>query len=217
MIVKVPPITKTCQYCRAKETRLRNPNVPVELADKLIVTTAVRNRLEKRASKEIPKSKSENIGEIIQRLVWLITFPAAYLIGHMINPESAVAYGLFGGWVLTFAVGLVIEKMLEKPKQERVEKINRRVIEFAEIRKKVYEDALRFYSSPEWIAIRKQVLQEEGRICAICRKRIKRDADLTVDHKLPRSKYPDKELDRANLQVLCRKCNSAKGAKVFDW
>jgi 5-methylcytosine-specific restriction protein A len=103
-----------------------------------------------------------------------------------------------------------------KPRKERFAIIERKVIEIAEIRKKTIEEALRFYSSPEWIAVRKRVIQEEGRICAECGKIIENDADVTVDHKSPRSKYREKELDRENLRVLCRRCNSSKGAKEFD-
>ena len=38
------------------------------------------------------------------------------------------------------------------------------------------------------------------------------DDDVTVDHKKPRSKYPSLALKRDNLRVLCRVCNSRKGA-----
>jgi hypothetical protein len=215
--VKDPPITRTCQYCRAKETRLLNPNVPVELADELVVTTAVENRLRKRASKEIPRSKSEEVGEVILHLYWLVTFPAAFLIGHLINPDAMAIYGLVGGWILTLLVGITITNMLDKPKKERAGRIKRRVVELAEIRKKMYGEALRFYTSPEWIVLRKRVIQENGPTCARCGIAIKRDVDVTVDHKLPRSKHPEKGLDRSNLQVLCRRCNSKKGAKLLDW
>lgn len=69
------------------------------------------------------------------------------------------------------------------------------------------------YSSPECAAIRRQVIEEEGRVCAECGKRINNDIDISVDHKLPRSKYPDLALDREGLCVLSRNCNSKKGAR----
>jgi len=49
-------------------------------------------------------------------------------------------------------------------------------------------------------------------MCQECGRRIRNDYDLTVDHIKPRSKFPEFSLDNSNLQVLCRRCNSAKAA-----
>ncbi|MFC2019101.1 HNH endonuclease [Chloroflexota bacterium] len=88
----------------------------------------------------------------------------------------------------------------------------RRVIELAEERKKRLDETRQFYSSPEWQLIRKQIIKEKGRVCSDCKIYIRSNIDITVDHIRPRSKYPDFSLDKNNLQVLCRSCNSSKGA-----
>lgn len=41
--------------------------------------------------------------------------------------------------------------------------------------------------------------------------------DLTVDHKVPLTERPDLAYDLANLDVLCRSCNSAKDAHLGGW
>lgn len=72
---------------------------------------------------------------------------------------------------------------------------------------------LRFYLTYEWREIRLKVIRRDGRTCRRCLTVIRRPHDLTVDHIQPRIKYPQLALDLANLQVLCRRCNSSKGAR----
>lgn len=73
---------------------------------------------------------------------------------------------------------------------------------------------LRFYTTPDWRALRAKVIRREGGICRECGVQIFRKRDVTVDHIKPRSRYPELALDPSNLQVLCRSCNSSKGASV---
>lgn len=56
--------------------------------------------------------------------------------------------------------------------------------------------------------LRYQVLKESGGRCALCGI-TKQERALDVDHIIPRSRGGDNTL--ANLQVLCEKCNRAKG------
>jgi len=60
-----------------------------------------------------------------------------------------------------------------------------------------------------------RVIQEDRHICKRCRKRVTEKKNLAVDHIKPRSKYPELALARENLQILCRRCNSAKGNREF--
>lgn len=56
--------------------------------------------------------------------------------------------------------------------------------------------------------IRALVMRRDGGQCVVCGSEV----DMTLDHILPWSKGgPD---TAANLRVLCRPCNSSKGAKV---
>ena len=142
----------------------------------------------------------------------------AYPIANAFYPTSAEFTGMFwlvffawalGGGILLMYLG---DAIAANPKRERSDNIRARIVELAEERKDRIDEARQFYSSPEWLKIRKQVIEEEGRICARCGNEIKNDEDVTVDHKKPRSKYPSLALKRDNLRVLCRVCNSRKGA-----
>jgi 5-methylcytosine-specific restriction endonuclease McrA len=95
---------------------------------------------------------------------------------------------------------------------KRKPKVAIRLEELARERQQKIDEASMFYASPEWRLLREQVLSERGRRCEKCRRAIRYDFDLTVDHIKPRSKFPELALDKSNLQVLCRRCNCAKGA-----
>ena len=58
--------------------------------------------------------------------------------------------------------------------------------------------------------LRYQVLRDSGRRCELCGA-TKKDRPLHIDHIIPRSRGGKTE--RANLQVLCSKCNCTKGNK----
>jgi len=73
-------------------------------------------------------------------------------------------------------------------------------------------DYLIFYDLPAWKTLRKKILLRDGKTCRICDRKNINSNDITVDHIKPRSKYPELALDESNLQVLCRRCNSSKGA-----
>jgi len=196
------------------------PNIPITLADNLVVTEAVERRLRKKAESDKPPTRAEKLGDQISNWSILVFWASAYFVAHAIFSEFSGPFCLvLLGWAFGGPLALMyaIDLLLAKPRKERAEQITVRLIELAEERKRVIEEALRFYSSPEWAVIRRQVIEEEGRVCAECGKRIKNDIDITVDHKRPRSKYPDLALDRENLRVLCRTCNSKKGARLLDW
>jgi 5-methylcytosine-specific restriction endonuclease McrA len=69
-----------------------------------------------------------------------------------------------------------------------------------------------FLKSQEWQDLRAVVLQEMGRRCAQCGA----TEAIQVDHILPRSKFPELALDRANLRPLCWPCNRRKNTKVLE-
>ncbi|MBP7705814.1 MAG: HNH endonuclease [Candidatus Aminicenantes bacterium] len=214
--VKYVPVSNFCRRCAAKkvaEEKLCNPELPIELADNLIVTKAVEKRIIKKARREILPGRSEKIGEAIGVLSILVIFPAVYFIAKAISNDP-IFYIWFSVACWSQIIWMrLVDRRLAKPRKDRADKIARRIVELAEIRKAELDEAKRFYLSSEWKALRRQVIKEEGRVCARCGKNIKDDVDLTVDHKLPRSKYHHLDLNRENLRVFCRSCNSAKGAK----
>lgn len=66
-----------------------------------------------------------------------------------------------------------------------------------------------FFRSSEWRHLRLQALFRDGRCCRYCG-RAPPEVVLHVDHKRPRSKYPELALTLSNLQVLCEDCNIGK-------
>ncbi len=76
-----------------------------------------------------------------------------------------------------------------------------------------------FYSSPEWRAIRFDVLKACGGCCNLCgRSNRAHGVVIHVDHIKPRSKFPELALTRTNLQALCEDCNMGKSNRdTTDW
>jgi hypothetical protein len=66
-----------------------------------------------------------------------------------------------------------------------------------------------FYTTPEWVAVRKVVLHRDGFKCWYCGK-----VATTVDHLKPKSLGGTESLD--NLVAACKPCNSSKKAKWTD-
>lgn len=56
--------------------------------------------------------------------------------------------------------------------------------------------------------IRRQVIERDGYYCVYCDEDL-RDAEIHLDHVIPESKGGLTTVD--NLQVTCRRCNTAKG------
>ncbi len=57
---------------------------------------------------------------------------------------------------------------------------------------------------------RRRVMQRDRNTCKSCGEN--RRSELTIDHKIPRSRGGSN--DKRNLQVLCRRCNHAKGDRL---
>lgn len=57
--------------------------------------------------------------------------------------------------------------------------------------------------------IRKQLIEENGAVCAICGRPFRSMKEITIDHIAPRSKGGANA--KENCQLACRKCNQEKG------
>jgi CxxC-x17-CxxC domain-containing protein len=202
-----------CKKCAAKRA-----NLPVELADQLVITTNVQKQLKKRAEAEIPPSAVEKVSNLAGFLLFPVFLISCPFVARIFFDEwSGLLWCFIIGWAFVLpTVGLyAIDAIKAKPRQERREQVANRVLALAQQRQQIIEERRAFYSSPEWKLIRNQVIREEGRTCADCGRRISDDADITVDHKYPRSKHPELAFSRDNLRVLCRQCNSRKAAR--EW
>lgn len=74
-----------------------------------------------------------------------------------------------------------------------------------------------FLMSAEWKALRRAVVAHYGRQCMKCGTTPKDPRKTHVDHIKARAKFPELKLDFNNLQVLCCRCNKAKGNKTADY
>ena len=171
-----------------------NSNNPtVELADNLVVTKEVEKRLTNKAWASTSLSMSE--------IILIVIFNVFIIILFLVRPFSA--------WNFIFLVPAVIAAIIFM--NIKLKRVKSRTKQLALERKERLDEIRQFYSSPEWNLIRRQVIKENGRICSECKKYIRSNNEVTVDHIRPRSKYPHLALERQNLRVLCRSCNSMKG------
>ena len=70
-----------------------------------------------------------------------------------------------------------------------------------------------FLQSQEWKKLRSEVVKMYGRRCMKCGTTPKDPKKTHVDHIKCRKFYPELSLSFENLQVLCCRCNKAKGNK----
>lgn len=79
----------------------------------------------------------------------------------------------------------------------------------------VFDMGKEFYKTREWREVRYKALVKFGKKCQACGET---SGYIHVDHILPRSKHPERELDINNLQVLCEACNIGKSnTDTTDW
>jgi hypothetical protein len=195
-----------------RRRRLKPPNENIEVAGGIIVTRNVQIRLEKQAKHDVPHTTKEII--CISVLVFCGSVSWISLLLFLVGLNTHQEYTFSAGTcaVVCFVVASIFGWMGGNEARKRISKLDARLEELARERQKRIEEAIAFYSSPEWRLLREQVIKEQGRLCQECRCEVAEDYDLTVDHIKPRSKYPELALDKSNLQVLCRSCNSTKGA-----
>ena len=74
----------------------------------------------------------------------------------------------------------------------------------------------RFYDSRAWKELRYEVLREGAGACCCCGARASDGLRIHVDHIKPRSKYPELQLNKSNLQILCEDCNYGKSNYYND-
>ena len=211
--LKHVPSSRFCRKCAPKH-RIRFTNRMVNISDELVVTENVKNRMVRQATRAVPKEEKIVIGERLQRYISLCLFMLSAIAGLFVGIDSTwLGWTVFavGGLLGPFMTWISIELWLAKPRASRTARIHQITVALAQDRADRMRDRELFYSSPEWRTLRQQVIEEDGTTCAECGVRINSSKDLTVDHIVPRSLYPELALKRDNLQVLCRSCNSSKG------
>jgi 5-methylcytosine-specific restriction endonuclease McrA len=220
--VKYVPKSKLCRTCASQTRRFSNPLSTV--SNGIVVTKMVENKLKRGALIKTAMGNEAlvnklKIGESIETniigsciIICIIT-----LIVSIFHKEWTWITGVIivSPFLLTYIIYLILERYYAKPRSELKNRIELKFQELAKERQTLIEEQRKFYSSPEWINIRARVIREEGDVCSECNKIIHKKEDVTVDHIRPRSRYPELALNRDNLHVLCRKCNSSKGSNDF--
>lgn len=175
----------------------------------IVVTRNVKRRLSRIAQAEIPLTRRDRLADQASHvLVWV------FLGGIFAYDWLDIDFGVHGFFVLCAWVSIMVfigSAFSDWAGEERLAAVNARVAALAEERQRRIDEADAFYASAEWKLLRDEVIKDQGRVCRDCGITIRNDADVTVDHIQPRSKYPDLALARDNLRVLCRSCNSKKG------
>lgn len=193
---------------RAQERRrLKPPNTNVEVSNGIVVTENVRKRLKRRAEHAVGPTPAYWLARIVPLSIGIGSIYLMRTVRDDTGSGIALTIIIFGGFFLAALFFSVFQCTWERQVKTKLTKL-------AEARKQDLEEQQRFYSSPEWRLLREQVIQEQGRICQECGRRITADFDLTVDHISPRSKHPNQVLDKSNLRVLCRSCNAKKGDTI---
>ena len=218
--------TSLCKQCAAKR-RKRAPTRNVTLGENLVVTNYVETRLKKTDSMEIASNlPSKPQGYYNDRIALWATLAVCwgtgilYGLSDLAKPNPSGLKWIIGlAWFfIPILVASMFADKFSGPRtqyERRVEGlVHNRTLRLAHERARTIQEREVFYSSPEWKLLRDTVISEEGRRCGDCGIFINNAEDITVDHILPRSKFHALALDRKNLRVLCRRCNSAKGNRV---
>ena len=205
---------------RANRTRL------VELAPDLILTEKVHQSLERRAKVEVPRPPqlvaSDRLRDVLGWLtVALAVAGVLFCIRQCGEGVWSAGFAWFAGLGGVFAAQYlfysVITPVLDRRdgpvRREHAAAVSARLMALAQLRRDEIAAREAFYGSSEWRQVRAAVIRAQGARCASCGRSIRNQIDVTVDHIRPRSKHPQLALAVENLQVLCRGCNSRKGAR----
>jgi len=205
---------RRCRKCVAKDrsTRARQERDRIQQGFGTVTSVSgrrVRN-LGKSATQEadtrIPVTARHRVGTAMLGLVVLSLF------GGLILAEESfffwvlgliiAALAAWGGSKLTGPRDTAVSTLSAAILSESVHRVDRQQQEYE-----------RFYLTADWRELRMRVIARDGNLCSCCNQPIQYANDVTVDHIKPRSRYPELALALSNLQVLCRRCNSSKGAR----
>jgi 5-methylcytosine-specific restriction endonuclease McrA len=214
-----------CAEC-GNDWERANRNHLVELGPNLILTERVHEALERRANNQVPRPPELVASDRLRAAAGWMTVALAALgvvFGKHQHDQGVWSEGLALfffiaiAWAAYYLFFSVITPFLDRQdapiRLEHVAAVSARVVVLAKTRRDEIAEREAFYVSSEWRQLRAAVIREHGMRCGSCGQTITNALDLTVDHVRPRSKHPHLSLVRGNLQVLCRGCNSRKGAK----
>jgi len=196
--------------------RLKGLDETVEVVEGVVVTRNVYQRLEIEAWSAIRNSGRLNWANWCESVALFVSLIAIFTLIFTAHFYPQYASLLIACAVIGYLAARVAGRVVRNEEVKRRPEVQVRLEELARKRQKEINAVRRFYASPEWRILREQVIAEQGQRCRQCGRHIADNFDLTIDHIKPRSKFPELALDKSNLQVLCRQCNSSKGDTVPD-
>lgn len=197
---------------KAEHKPIKLPNENMEVAAGIIVTRNVKDRLRRQAVSDVPSTRKSQLAGMWEGISLSISGLAMLMLLITIFFQLEHTRYVWILMVSCLAVSNICKRIEINERKKQIPEVNTRLEELARERQRKIDETNAFYASSEWRLVRGKVIQEQGRVCQACGSRITIDCDLTVDHIKPRSKFPELALDKSNLQVLCRRCNSTKGA-----
>lgn len=215
----------SCTKCYQKWKKAQNaeyrrlnpipPNENINITDDVIITTNVRKILLKKAETTIPYSDLYKSYNLMTNAGWIISAVIPFLYIFFWSSKSfmyilLIFTAIIFVWIWRFSY------LSDKEAMKREPLVNNLLVQLAQERKMQIEETKMFYASPEWRLLRKKIISANENVCKNCGKKITEKSDITIDHILPRSKFPKNALEIQNMQVLCRSCNSSKGNKIID-
>jgi 5-methylcytosine-specific restriction endonuclease McrA len=212
-----------CKRCYAKwrrekaeeQRRLKGPNENVTIAEGVVVTRNVHDRFTAQAWSDIRWTGMLKWADCCEGIGLYLSLATLVALAFTYHSHPQYASLLVACAVIGYGGAWVAKRVREGEEARRRPEVQARLEELARTRQEQLNAARLFYASPEWRLLRDQVIAEQGRRCQQCGRHITRDFDLTVDHIKPRSRFPQLALDKRNLRVLCRQCNSSKGDTVL--
>jgi 5-methylcytosine-specific restriction endonuclease McrA len=70
-----------------------------------------------------------------------------------------------------------------------------------------------FYSSPEWLTVRRQVLIRDQWRCTVCHRDVHKKGQARVDHIKDKRAHPELALHMPNLRTFCASCDNKRHAE----
>jgi hypothetical protein len=172
-------------------------------------------KIRMKASAQVPCSISLKVALGLERYLGLVGIGFSFIIFIVslfrVNSWTVLNWlVILSPLICAGLVYFVLDRIFSKQELERISKVNLKFTTLSEEIKHEIEAQAEFYKNIEWLEVRECVINEEERICTKCNRYICDDEDFIVTHKYPKYEHPELALERGNLQILCRICNSKK-------
>jgi 5-methylcytosine-specific restriction endonuclease McrA len=228
---------RICKMCESIEKRKKKKVTEDHVVEHCVTPKVMENVNAEVTERAVDESQRAILGNLpssarytYKALLWVNAICGILSIPVIVSTLYNLYQGLYRNSAILVSISLGVVTIVYALNRIHVEPIESEVRELTRsTRQNLFDQTIKarleydkFYSSPEWVLLRKKFLKSQeqvnGRfICFYCNVSISpNSSDLTIDHIKPRSKYPELAVDISNLRVACRRCNSSKGAKILN-